>query len=134
MIGSINNRKLIIYIVISIVIISGVNLLMKFDTAKEFDKYNRIMSMSSVILLALVNRHESVKEMTLKLLFVGVSAYLVSLIAFNVYEGLNIYFSFEMNGFTWNGIAGFLISLIYWILAYLCSLVIYFAKLKIFKN
>lgn len=105
-------------------------MLMNFETAKDFDKYNRIMLISSVILFALVNRYGSVKEMTLKLFLVGVSAYLVSLIAFNVYEGLNIYFSFEMYEFTWNGIAGLVGFLIYWILAYLCSLVIYFTKSK----
>ncbi len=128
--GLINNKKAIVFVVLAVIVLGGVNLIMKFDTAKEFDKYNQIMLMGTVILFAVMNQFSSVKEMTMKLFLVGLIAFVVSLIAYNIYDNLNKYFSFEMNGYTWNGLAGFIGFLICWIQAYLCSLIVYFAKLK----
>lgn len=128
------NKKMFIYCAVVVAVIAVVNFAVQFETAKDFDKYNRIMLMSGVFLYSIVFQSTSIKELTGKLFFIGVVAYIASLVAYNLYDEVNKYFSFEMGGFTWNGISGFVGFLIYWIQAYFCSLVAFMIKVKLVMN
>ncbi len=129
----VNNKKIKIvgFVIFVVIIIASVNGVAKFETAKEFDRCNRMMLIGSVVLCAMVSNFTNVKDMTAKLLVVGVTSFSVSLMAYNYYDKMDKYFSFEMTRFAWNGLVGLLGFIIYWALAYLMGMIIYFVKVKI---
>ena len=107
------------------------------ENAMVFDKYYANLIVISVIIYSIVFYNKSLVTMLKNFILIGLVISGIAYLVFYILNKSNYYFSFEMEGYSWNGIFSILKIIIYLLISCVIGIVIWGTRrivLKIILN
>lgn len=123
-----NRKILIIYLFISILIISFLHQIARMRDAREFDNYYTMTLILLIALYGIVFTKENLKSLVKQLTLIGILLSINTTIVFYILDLKDPYFSFELSGFTWLGLVGYTFTFVYILIGILLGVLLWAVK------
>ncbi len=125
-----NKLILFSFIILILVCVTLVNIVSEINTAKRFDSIHFNMLIVMICLSSFFVKYEKFKELFIKNFIYSTVFAVASIIAYNLYDSNDKYFSFEMESYSWSGGINYLRVMFYIIIALAFGMVVWWLKQK----